>query len=232
MNTNPAVRRVLLYGDSLVYGKVSGENRRFAANERFTGRLQWLFGNQAEIIEEGLRGRMLAGENQFFPERDGLTQFGPIIGSHLPVDVLVIFLGTNDCNASGEVSEARFLSAYQKYLQKLTDWAAFLNVTVPKVMLIAPSAINETYFDEAMQKVFGVGAAERAASLPDIIKLCTEELGVDYFDSSVVCQPAAGDGIHLDASGNAALARALYDKLKSLIGTEIVNGEKTHAGAV
>ena len=217
MSSDPTVTRILFYGDSLVYGKVSGENRRFAANERFTGRIQQLFGAEAEILEEGLRGRMLIGENKFFPERDGLQQFGPIVGSHLPITVLVIFLGTNDCNAGGEVSEERFLRAYSEYMQKLKIWAAFLSVGEPQVMLVAPPAINEAYFDEAMRKVFGSGAADRVSRLPSIIKNCADRLSVDYFDSSVVCQPASGDGIHLDVAANEALAEALHDKLRSLL---------------
>lgn len=217
MHYDPATPRILFYGDSLVYGKVSGENRRFAADERFTGRLQQLFGDTVEVIEEGLRGRTLIGENMFFPERDGLAQFGPIIGSHLPVDILVIFLSTNDCNAGGEVTEERFLDAYRQYLQKLKDWAAFLNTPEPKVMLVAPPAINEDYFDDAMRKVFGPGAANRADQLPAIIKTCADQLGVEFFDSSTVCQPAPGDGIHLDAASNESLASALYATLKALL---------------
>ena len=217
MNYDPAVPRILLYGDSLVYGKISGQNGRMPADKRFSGRLQALFGDEAEIIEEGLRGRMLVGENQFFPERDGLAQFGPIIGSHLPVDVLVIFLGTNDCNAGGEVSEARFLEAYRQYLQKLRNWAAFLNVPEPKVVLAAPPTINEQHFDDAMKKVFGAGGATRADRLPVIIAACAQQLGTVYFDSSLVCKPAPGDGIHLDEANNQTLASALYATLKTLV---------------
>jgi lysophospholipase L1-like esterase len=217
MNYSPTTPRILFYGDSLVYGKVSGENRRFTVNERFTGRLQALFGDKAEILEEGLRGRMLAGENKFFPERDGLAQFGPIIGSHLPVDVLVIFLGTNDCNAGGEVSAERFLGAYTQYLQKLRDWSAFLATSLPKIMLVAPPAIKEAYFDDAMRTVFGRGAAERAGMLPSIIESCARQLGLEYFDSSTVCAPAPGDGIHLDPKNNADLANALYTRLGGFI---------------
>ena len=84
-------------------------------------------------------------------------------------------------------------------------------------MFVAPPTINETYFDAAMQKVFGPNAAKRAASLPSIVKSCADQLGVEYFDSSTVCQPAPGDGIHIDEANSEALASALYAKLKTLL---------------
>src|SRR5689334_11654512 len=98
MNTNKAAKTILIYGDSFTFAKIPG-GLRYDCETRFTGVLQKELGKDYEVIEEGLRGRTVSGENSFFPYRNGLEQFGPIIGSHLPLDLLVLFLGTNDLNS-------------------------------------------------------------------------------------------------------------------------------------
>lgn len=78
MNTNIAAKQIMVYGDSYVFGKIPG-GLRYDAATRFTGVMQSYLGDGYEIIEEGLRGRTLSGENGFFPRRDGLSQFDGII---------------------------------------------------------------------------------------------------------------------------------------------------------
>jgi lysophospholipase L1-like esterase len=216
MKTDVNVRRVLFYGDSFVFGKVSGEPKRLDAKTRFTGVLQDILGDQYDILEEGLRGGNLAGENPFFPDRDRSQQFHPIILSQLPVDLVVIFLGTNDCNAVNKepAAIAEQLKLYPPLLQKAAD---FLQVPVPKLLIAAPPAIDETHFDEAMQKLFGTGSAARVAALPALFERVASELHTAFLNAAEFCRPAPGDGLHLDAQNNRALAQAFADKIKEVI---------------
>jgi len=97
MNTNISAKQILIYGDSYVFGIIPGGNgARYDSSTRYTGVAQNYLGSDYNIIEEGMRGRTISGENGFFPHRDGLKAFDGIIGSHFPLDLVIIGLGTND----------------------------------------------------------------------------------------------------------------------------------------
>ena len=104
MNISTSNKRVLIYGDSITWGRIALKTGRYDSSTRWTCLVQKQLGDNVEIIEEGLRARMLAGENPYFKDRDGLRQFGPILGSHLPLALVVLFLGTNDMNKKNDKS--------------------------------------------------------------------------------------------------------------------------------
>jgi lysophospholipase L1-like esterase len=217
MNTNLSAKRILLYGDSLVFGKASGRNERLDAKTRFSGVLQDLLGDEFEVIEEGLRARMIEGESAFFPDRDGLQQFSPILGSQLPVDLVVIFLGTNDCNAKAQKTPQDIAASLRKYPPIIQEWCTFMAVPLPKLLIIAPPAIDQTSYDEPARNIFGSEAASKAEALPAQYALVAKELGAIFFDSSAVCKPATGDGIHLDEANNQSLANALEEVIRQAL---------------
>lgn len=216
MKTDLTAKRVLFYGDSLVFGKVSGENKRLDSKTRFTGVVQDILGSNWEIIEEGLRARTLYGENSFFPERNGLEQFGPIVGSHLSIDVLVLFLGTNNANSTASPRSEDVSDAIRQYLDKLKFWSEFLSVSLPRLIIVLPPAITETNYDEASQKIFGEGAANKVSELCSYLEYAAKSQGIDTLTASEHCAPASGDGIHLDQAGNQSLAVALVQKIHAM----------------
>ncbi len=213
MNTNPNAKRILFYGDSFVFGKIpAGE--RYDSATRFTGVVQNELGSEYEIIEEGLRGRTVSGENAFFPERDGLMQFGPIYGSHLPVDILVIFLGTNDVNSGSEKSPREIAGTFRAYKEKISWWSNHLGFKEPKVLLIAPPLIEEENSYALFKDIFK-GAKAKSLGLPEAYMNIAGELGWGYFESGTVVTPSESDGIHLTKEANQELGEALSREIKT-----------------
>lgn len=217
MNTNPKAKRVFLYGDSFVFGKVGGKNERFDVTQRFSGVLQKLLSNDYEIIEEGLRARTLSGENGFFEQRDGLEQFGPILGSHLPLNVIVIMLGTNDFNSKSTKTHKDIPTDLQAYNNKIKEWCEFLEVDTPKVLLISPPKIKPEFFDDGQKTIFGKDASRNVAQLPNIYITEAHKQGWSFFDANTVCEAGEADGVHLDIENNLQLAKALSLKIKDLV---------------
>lgn len=96
MNTNPKAIRILCYGDSNTWGQNPHTWERYASNERWTGRLQDLLGENFEIIEEGLCGRSTVLERENRPGGNGKPYLLPCVMSHNPIDIVILNLGTND----------------------------------------------------------------------------------------------------------------------------------------
>lgn len=215
MNTNIAAKQILIYGDSYVFGKIPG-GARFDASTRFTGVMQNYLGDGYEIIEEGLRGRCLSGENGFFPHRNGLTQFDGIFGSHLPLDLVILFLGTNDTNSSRKNEPAEIVGNYTKYLRSIAWWSKHLDFPKPKVMIIAPPDIDEPGSHKWFKNIFN-GAGPKINSLPDLMKEFAQNNKIFYFDASKVIKVSGIDGIHLDIENNHLLGRALTQFVKEVL---------------
>lgn len=217
MNVNPTAKRILLYGDSLVFGKASGPNKRLSIDIRFSGLLQKQLGDDYEVIEEGLRARTLEGENAIAKHRNGLEQFPPILGSHLPLDLVIIMLGTNDCNATARKTPEKIADSLKKYPPIIEEWSKLFEVPMPRLLIVAPLRINQSFYDDLMGQIFGPEAPAKAEELPELYKLAATELGAHFLDISEVCEPAEGDGVHLDESGNRAVAEALHKKVLEIL---------------
>ena len=87
--------RILFYGDSNVWG-YRPEGGRIAASDRFPAVAGALI-PEAEILENGANGRSSAFEHPVFPaDLLGGATFAGIFREALPVDALMIMLGTND----------------------------------------------------------------------------------------------------------------------------------------
>lgn len=217
MNTNINAKRILLYGDSLVYGKASGVNQRLDIKTRFSGILQNELGQDYEVIEEGLRARMLVGENGFFPNRNGLEQFYAIAGSHFPLNLVVLILGTNDCNSQAVFDENSFTQAFKQYKAVIEEWSDFLALPMPELLIVAPPPINEAKYDEGSQKIFSSGASIKVARLPEIYRKISQQIGASFVSLHDVCQPANGDGIHLDKEANKQVASVLSKEVVRIL---------------
>ncbi len=220
MNTHPNAKQIMIYGDSLVYGKKPLVPERFGGDTRFTGIIQCELGENFEIIEEGLRARNLAGENPFFKERNGLEQFGPIYGSHVPLDLVILMLGTNDCNRAPEKSEKGFELALDGYIEKIVDWNKQLGITqVPKILLVAPPLIRseEAAKNENITNIFGPDSEERTRKLEATYAAYATKHSLPFFAASSVCAAAENEGIHLDVENNERLGKGLAEVIRKLL---------------
>ncbi len=217
MNTNISAKRILIYGDSFVFGVIpGGGGARYDASTRYTGVAQNYLGSDYDILEEGLRGRTVSGENGFFPHRDGLKQFDGIFGSHLPLDLIIIGLGTNDTNSSRDLSAQEIVAEYTKYLRSISWWCKHLGFPKPKIAFIASPVIDEPATDKVFKNIFH-GSGPKSLALREVIKSFAKENKVLCFDASVIVEPSPLDGVHLDIENNHLLGRALAQFIKEVL---------------
>lgn len=206
-------KTVLLYGDSFFWGVFASTGKRHQQQDRVNVVCQQELGGSFEVINEGLRGRTMFGENGSFPERDGLTQFGPIFASHLPVDVVVIMLGSNDINTTTNHSAEEIASSLDHYKEKMKYWCDFMKFDIPKVIVLAPPHINEAEL-VVFRELFG-GSDKFIDPLAAELENKTQQLGWNFLDLRPVVDSKGMDGLHLDPEQSRVLGKKIADTIKS-----------------
>lgn len=214
MKTNSKAKRILAYGDSITWERVPNLFIRYDEDTRWTAVLQQQLGDDYDVIEEGLRGRFLAGENPYIPNRDGLRQFGPILASQFPIDLIIIFLGTNDTNSKAMKSAEDIANGLEEYSREINDWCEEFKMPTPKILIIAPPHI-----DESVLKVDSMfeGASVKSKQFSLEYQSIANKLGATFFDSSKHVVPGSEDGVHIDGDNHKKLGLALSPVIKSLL---------------
>ena len=215
MNTNPNSKRILCFGDSLTFGKVPGPTKRYSSNERWTGVLQNLLGDSYDIIEEGLRGRTTDLNDPNSPGRNGLKYFEGCILSHLPLDLIIILLGTNDLKEKFNRSAKEIADIFQKYKKVINESCKYLEEREPSVLLVSPPLVDEVH---ALPEWGYKGAGEKAKEFALAYSNMAVNLGFTFLDLSKAVQPSNIDGVHLELKDNEKVANVIEKKVKSILG--------------
>ena len=190
----PERRTVVLFGDSNTWGYVPGSNgQRFPREVRWPARLADALGPEWDVIAEGLNGRTATIDSPWSEGRNGLPYLLPCLQSHAPVDVLVIYLGTNDVGYG--------LTPYNiaRCVGRLVRVARSAEAGDPHVIVICPPPFDGHTLG------------------PAYTQIC-DELGVELLDlDGVATYDVVGDDVeHLGAEAHAAVAVAVEERLRRL----------------
>lgn len=208
MLLNPKAKRVLCFGDSLVYGN-DMHNGRYDIETRWTGVLQKLLGNNFEIIEEGLGGRT-TDLNDGDKGKNGFIYFKDCLRSHNYLDYIIILLGINDLKEKFGKDAKDIAQSLSKYIEYTNSFYLENNKTAPKIIILIPALPQEIYIPKDWELK---GSEVKAKFLvEEYKKLPCEVINLnEYVSTSVI------DGVHLDPSANIVVAEKLASFLLSNI---------------
>lgn len=202
MNTNSKAKRVLIYGDSITWGRIANTTNRYDSETRYTGVIQKTLGSSFDIIEEGLRGRMAFGENPYQADKDGWKQFTPIYLSHLPINLLIVFLGTNDTNDKANKNAVMISKDIEPYIAKAKELSRINEMPEPRVLLVNPPVVNDSTLKP--NTMFS-GASSRMVNLASYLEDIARSNNCFFFDTNKHVSACIEDGVHLDKDANSKL---------------------------
>ncbi len=207
------MRRILCYGDSNTWGFSSRPEPpapRYARADRWPCVMGDLMG--AEIIEEGLNGRTTDIADPTHPEitgagLDGAAYLPACLASHLPLDLVIILLGTNDLKAMYARPPLRIALG----AARLVDIARAIGAGVgtpyssPEVLLICPPPLGSmTFFTETF-----AGGHEKALALPGLYAQIAALAGAQFLDAGRHIKSDGEDGLHWSARSQQLLGQAV-----------------------
>ncbi|WP_349945699.1 SGNH/GDSL hydrolase family protein [Lacrimispora sp. BS-2] len=201
-------KRVLCYGDSNTWGYMPVTGTRYEESVRYPGVMAQSLGDEYRVVEEGLNGRTTVFSDRMEPERCGIEHLLPFLLSHLPLDYLVIMLGTNDTKSHFHVNAREIGYGMEELLiraRHILDTRGFRT----KIILVAPVPIypeRDPMFDQESWR--------KSGELALVFRELAHTYGCLYLDGGSVTRAVGEDGIHLSIQGHRALGEAIAEIIK------------------
>ena len=218
MKTNNTAKRILCYGDSNTWGRVPSRMgmERYSVDKRWPGILQEFLGEAYEIIEEGLwwRTTMFDDLRPEFPERNWLKTLPIILETHLPLDLVIIMLGTTDTKEMMNISSEKTTEGIYNIIKEIKNYKILTWSKIPKILIVVPPIVKEEA--EFASKLFK-GASQKWNELIEAYKKLAESEKVFYLDSTKEIKVDKEEGVHIDSENHKKLAKIIYDIIISNI---------------
>jgi lysophospholipase L1-like esterase len=206
------MKTVLCFGDSNTWGYVPGsEDGRFSADIRWPRRLATALGDEWEVIAEGLNGRTATMDSPVADGRNGLTYLLPCLQSHMPLDIVVIYLGTNDAGDRYSLPAETIAGAVGRLVKVVRTSEAGPDGGAPGVLVVCPPPFGKLDPEGSFAH-----AAAKSRQLGRWFAEMSRELGCELIDLDGIAAYGDLDGIHLDADGHAAVAAAVEERLRRM----------------
>lgn len=232
----PAPARVLVYGDSNTWGWVpvasGAPTRRYASADRWPEVMRQALGDNVEVVVNALSGRSVDLDHidavgVLAPDDfNGLDSVAIAVAGELPLDVVIVMLGTNDVARDQGRSAERIATGMATLARRIRGIAGgvLTDYPAPQVLVVVPPALGDTSRTPIGDR-FDAGSQRTADALPTAFReALTGIQGVHVFDAGSVVQRFEGiDGIHLTATQQHALGAALAERIVSLLEVDTVH---------
>ena len=210
---------ILCFGDSNTHGTkplpAQDVIERHGPESRWPCVMAAELGSGFRVIEEGLPGRTTVHDDPIEgAHMNGLTALPMLVGSHSPLDIVVLMLGTNDLKTRFSVGPTDIAASLERLVTMLRFYCAAPGRTVPKVLLVAPPPIQEV--DWLGEKL--IGGRAKSLGLAAAIRASAERLGVAFLDAGTHIEVSPIDGLHYDAATHRTLGLAITEAVRELAG--------------
>lgn len=207
------MKTILAFGDSLTWGADPATGLRHPVGSRWTDVLERELDGEARVISEGLGGRTTCYDDHSGPScRNGAKALPIALASHMPLDLVIIMLGTNDLKPvfGGQAEPA--VSGMRRLVQIVETFPYKPKTAVPRLLIVAPPpcVAGPTGTPAAGRRI---AESERLAPLYQAL---SAELGHAFFDAGRVAKASPIDGVHLSAEATQAIGQALAAPVRTI----------------
>jgi len=216
MNTNKNAKRILCYGDSNTWGYIPASGKRYDTETRWTCLLQKKFGDKYEIIEEGLNSRTTVIDD---PKRageckNGKTYLTPCLHSHDPIDLVILFLGTNDLKERFDISARQIADGVEELINIIKNTEFHHSTQPPEILLICPTIVDESV--EGVKEKY-LGAEKKSCQLGKLYLEIANKHSLFYINLSNKVLSSKKDGYHFEPETHRKVADIFAKKITEIL---------------
>lgn len=208
-------KNILCFGDSNTWGFPPDCGARYDRQTRWPGVLQAHLGDDYYVIEEGLPGRNTVWDDPVEGGKNGLEQLVPLILSHMPLDLLIIMLGTNDFKNRFSASPLDISWSIGRLVKAARDSGHPLLGEAPEVLVLCPPPLAD--LSNSPFAGILVGAGEKSRQLASVLGAFCEENNIRMFDAGSVVQTSPVDGVHWEMEEHRKLGVAVAAQVQGIL---------------
>jgi lysophospholipase L1-like esterase len=189
---------------------------------RWPGVLRAALGPGYEVIDEGLSARTTDLPDLTLPHisgagLDGSAYLPAAIATHLPLDLVVIMLGTNDLKKMFDRSPLRIALGVGKLVDIVAQTKGGVGTSYPmsKVLVLCPPPLGAVAPPERAERF--AGGIEKSKALPPYYEAIAKAAGAEFLDVGKLTATDGVDGIHLTASAHKAIGTGVAEKVKAIL---------------
>lgn len=214
-------RHILCFGDSLTWGWVpvpeGHPTTRYDRAQRWPGVMAEALGPDFRVIEEGLSARTTSIADPVDPRLDGSAYLPAALASHMPLDLVVIMLGTNDVKQGYRRTPHEIALGMGKLVRQVLASAGGVGTAypAPRVLVVSPPPLGE--IPGAWLAAQFSGAHDRIRALVEQYRALSAALRVDFFDAGCAVATGGSDGVHFTPGDNRDLGLALAAEVRRLL---------------
>ena len=202
--------QILCFGDSNTWGYIPVIGGRYAPAVRWTGVMAERLGPRFSVIEEGQSGRTTVWDDPLEGDKNGLRYLPACLESHMPLDLVILMLGTNDLKARFSLTALDIALGAERLVQVILKSGCGVDGNPPAILLAAPPSINP--LDDTGSEMF-YGGKQKSASLAQRYKAVAEKWGCGFLDVGAVINVDATDGIHYSEASHRTLGNTVADQV-------------------
>lgn len=213
-------RRIVCFGDSNTWGYNPESGSRYSDDIRWTKLLEKKLGGDYRIIEEGQNGRTIASPDPWeWGTKCGMDQILPILESHMPMEALVIMLGSNDLKSKFGLPAPDIAGSLQNMLKSVRGHLRYyLNNPDLKILIIAPPALGDNFASSPFAEFFDADSVvQKSKDISKWFELVAGQFGCEFLDATSQVTAGDVDSLHLSPEGHAKLAELVYQKINSML---------------
>jgi lysophospholipase L1-like esterase len=207
-------KNILCFGDSNTWGFPPDCGARYDRQTRWPGVLQQALGEDYYVIEEGLPGRNTVWDDPVEGGKNGLKQLLPLIHSHMPLDLLIIMLGTNDFKNRFSVSPLDISWSIGRLVKAARDSGHPLLGEAPEVLVLCPPPLAD--LSNSPFAGILVGAEAKSRQLAAVLGSFCEDNQIRMFDAGNVVQTSPVDGVHWEPEEHRKLGVAVAGQVQAI----------------
>ena len=213
-NSNPL--SVVCFGDSLTWGFNPVDRTRYGHDLRWTRLMQKVLGDGFYVIEEGLNSRTTVFEDPVRGDKNGLAHLATVRKTHMPIDILVIMLGTNDLQTRFGMSANAIAVAMSRLLYEARLATDDPEGRAPKILLMSPPPLGNLKGSRVEALFSGEVSREVSRGLSGEYRQIASDYGVAFLDTGAIVSASPIDGVHLDPEMQLPLAKAVAAEVRKL----------------
>ncbi len=222
-------KRILVYGDSNTFGWIYDPKvgvTRLPVEKTWVRVMAEKLGAGYEVEVNALGGRTICRDQRTGigtgsripgPLFNGMTSLPAVLSENLPLDLVIVMLGTNDAKAAFKTTADQLADDLGRMTELIRGdgWGGNTPYPSPKVLLIAPIyQPDDTAYGE-----FFKGADAITKALPEALRRKAAEIGAEYLNAGdfVTGVRAQMDRVHMSEEQHRLLGLGAADKVKAIM---------------